>query len=48
MYNKACPYCEETNDRVKQFSSKLDKIEEFINKFDKNLPGKKYCFLRML
>src|ERR1700743_2172851 len=34
---KVCPDCKETNDSVKLFSSKVDKIEEAIGNFKKSL-----------
>ncbi|RIA95191.1 hypothetical protein C1645_872936 [Glomus cerebriforme] len=30
-----CPYCKEINDRIKLLSSKVNKIEEIVNNFDK-------------
>ncbi|GBB89639.1 hypothetical protein RclHR1_01640001 [Rhizophagus clarus] len=37
---KLCPDCKETNDCVKIISSKVNKIEETVNNFYKNLPKK--------
>src|SRR5271163_3056091 len=37
---KLCPDCIETNDCVKLLSSKVNRIEEIINNFDKNLQKK--------
>src|ERR1043165_5804143 len=35
---KLCPDCKDTNNCVKLFSSKVNRIEEIVNDFYKNLP----------
>src|SRR6266516_2231649 len=37
---KLCPDCKETNDCIKLFSNKVNKIEETVNNFYKNLRKK--------
>jgi hypothetical protein len=34
--SELCPDCKETNDYVKLLSSKVNKIEEIVNKFTKD------------
>lgn len=38
---KYCPDCKETDDCVKLFSNKLNKIEEIVNDFHKKCPKRK-------
>ncbi|GES95525.1 hypothetical protein GLOIN_2v1559399 [Rhizophagus clarus] len=38
---RLCPDCKETNDCIKHLSSKVNKVEEIVNRFYKNLRTKK-------
>ena len=38
---KLCPDCKDTNNCVKLLSSKVNRIEEIVNDFHKNLPRQK-------
>ncbi|RIA95168.1 hypothetical protein C1645_817006 [Glomus cerebriforme] len=42
--NLVCLDCKETNDCISLFSNKVNKIEEIVNDFHKNIPKKKTEF----